>query len=251
MQRAIRRFIPALIGASVLTAILHAQPNQNRSQESLTAAINEVKGGNFAYVDQVEKEAGGDRAIPILRDLFRETRDPTTQDYIASKLVSLGEKDDVYWDFVMGQARGVVESGAPSPFLFDEHGKAIQGKVSPEFVAWAKTHYTSADPLGPMYDFPVKLGLLAKTGDSRAIPLLRRGLLAPNYLIESSAAMGLVILKDKESVPLILEACKRAPAEAASAIAISLLEFHDPEVQHAAEPYLNKDLVDALHQQKK
>lgn len=251
MRRGALKFARILIGAAVLTEILLAQTTRDQSHhDNLTAAIDELKGGDFAYVDQVVKEAGEERAIPILRDLFRQTQDATAKDYIASKLVSLGEKDNTYFEFVLGEAREAIESGAPSPLLFDEHGNTVKG-ISPEFAAWAKAHYSPDDPLGPMYDFPVKLGLLAKTGDSRAIPLLRRGLLAPNYLIESSAAMGLVMLKDKDSVPLILEACKRAPADAASAIAMSLLEFHDPEVQAAAELYLNKAMVEALHRPKK
>jgi hypothetical protein len=63
--------------------------------------------------------------------------------------------------------------------------------------------------------------------------------------------MGLVTLKDRDSIPLVVEACKRAPPAAAVAIAFSLLEFHDAEAQSAAEPYLPPDLVKALHEGKK
>jgi hypothetical protein len=69
-------------------------------------------------------------------------------------------------------------------------------------------------------------------------------------MIEAASATGLVILEDRDSIPLIIEACKRAPSGTAGAIAMSLLEFHDPEAQSAAEPYLPKQLVDALHEKK-
>jgi hypothetical protein len=70
------------------------------------------------------------------------------------------------------------------------------------------------------------VGLLALTGDPRAIPVLRRGLLSPNYQIEIIAALGLADFVDKGSIPLIIiEACSKAPAEAAAAIAEALVYF--------------------------
>src|SRR5260370_39289585 len=78
-----------------------------------------------------------------------------------------------------------------------------------------------------MYLAPGPVGLLALTGDPRAVPLLRRALWSPNYMIEIMGAMGLAKIQDKESIPWIIEACRRAPAEAAAVIAESLIYFDD------------------------
>jgi PBS lyase HEAT-like repeat len=60
-------------------------------------------------------------------------------------------------------------------------------------------------------------------------------------MIEIAAAEGLAELQDKESIPLIIQACERAPAEAAGVIAQSLVYFDDPEAQGAVDRYIPKD----------
>jgi hypothetical protein len=221
--------------------------------DDLAEAIKEVNGGNYAYVDQIVKAAGEKESVPILQNLFSQSQAPITKCFIASKLIKLGNGDEVYWNYLAGMAREALDSDIPNFPVYDENGKAIKGKISPEFEAWAKAQKISGGPwaedqfYGPM----LPLGLLGGTGDTRAIPLLRRGLLARNYLIEAMSAGGLARLKDKDSIPLIVEACKRAPAEAASAIATALLQFKDPEAQAAAEPFLPEDLVRALHDEKR
>jgi hypothetical protein len=69
-------------------------------------------------------------------------------------------------------------------------------------------------------------------------------------MIENAAAQGLAELQDKDSVPLIIEACKRAPAEAASVIAGSLVYFDDPDAQSAVDAYVSKDLAKLLREAK-
>jgi PBS lyase HEAT-like repeat len=122
---------------------------------------------------------------------------------------------------------------------------------SPAFVEWAKAHGQSPQSAGrdAMYLLPGRLTLLASTGDQRAIPLLRRGLSSPNHMIEIAAANGLAELQDKESIPLIIEACKRAP-EAAGVIAQSLVYFDDAEAQAAVDTYVPKDTAKGLREGK-
>jgi hypothetical protein len=55
------------------------------------------------------------------------------------------------------------------------------------------------------------------------------------------AALGLAEIQDKASIPLIIEACKRAPAEAAAVMAESLVYFDDAEAQRAVDTYIPKD----------
>jgi HEAT repeat protein len=78
---------------------------------------------------------------------------------------------------------------------------------------------------------------LAETGDPRAIPLLRRALVSPNFLIQVEGVQGLTDLQDKASIPFIIAACRNAPAELASALAGFLVEFDDPQTQSAAKEF--------------
>ncbi|MBV9762495.1 MAG: hypothetical protein JO340_18185, partial [Acidobacteriaceae bacterium] len=64
--------------------------------------------------------------------------------------------------------------------------------------------------------------------------------------LEIIAADGLVDLQDKASIPLIVDACQRAPAEVAQGMARDLLKFDDPRAQAAAEEYLPKDEVEKI-----
>jgi hypothetical protein len=60
-------------------------------------------------------------------------------------------------------------------------------------------------------------------------------------MIEIFAAMGLAEIGDKESIPLIIDASKRAPAEPAAAIAESLVYFDDISAQSAVDQLVPKD----------
>jgi len=224
LRRTTWGFLSVILWCVMLAGSSHSQTTQNQlakpngavEQDNLAVAIDEVKRDNWAYVDQIVKEAGPERAIPILKDLFVQSQDVDTKAWIASELVKLGDRDETYWNFAVEQAREVIESDVPSPIAFDAEGKPVPGQVSPEFAAWAKAHNLSPEKMANAANdsvFPIKLGLLAKTGDPRAIPLLRRGLLAPSYHVEAAAAAALAMLKDRDSIPLILEACKRAPKD--------------------------------------
>jgi hypothetical protein len=254
LRRVAREILPLVLGCSLLPAVTYGQVDPPKPG-TLADAMNEVKLGNVAYVDQIVRIAGAEHAVPLLEDLFAHNQDASEKDafakeWIAGELVRLGARDDVYWNFVVNEARKTLESDAPDFMNLDPQSPSPAGP-SPEFVAWAKAHNFSMESVSYEAVYPIKLGPLIRTGDARAIPLLRRGLLAPNHQVEAASAMGLVILKDRDSIPLIVQACKRAPAAAAPAIAMSLLQFHDAEAQSAAEPYLTQDMMKALPESKK
>ena len=61
-------------------------------------------------------------------------------------------------------------------------------------------------------------------------------------MIVIEAAMGLAQMQDKDSIPLIIEACKRAPKGFDSGIAeASLVLFDDSQAQSAVDTYVPKD----------
>jgi nucleoid-associated protein YgaU len=223
---------------------------------SVAEAIQKVKQGNF-YGPHVEEiaEAGAVEAIPALKEQFAHSVDPSHKDdldpgnkeEIASALVRLGEKDDIYWDFLVKQATEAVDSDAPFPREFDSQGKMLDDHFSPAFLQWVKQHGLSPGDAGEMvvYRLPGKLFMLAETGDPRGIPLLRRGMSSANYMIQIMAAKGLAKLQDRDSIPVIIAACQSS-SWASPVIAEVLVYFDDPEAQAAAEKYLPKGMFKTL-----
>lgn len=245
-----------LVLSALLIAVAYGQQNQPNSlayaadRSNVPDAIAKLKSGNFALVHvELIAKAGAVEAIPFLKEQFVRSQDPLIKAKIASALVRLGDRDDLYWDFIVKQATPAVESDAPDFMNFDSQSGTGSGP-SPEFSTWAKAHGVSPESAGQdsMYWLPGKLMLLASTGDQRAISLLRRALLSPNHQIEIAAAMGLAELHDKDSVPLIIEACKRSPAGAAAAIAESLVYFNDAEAQSAVDTYVPKERAKLLRE---
>ena len=262
----INRNVNLLVLLASLATGAYGQQNQANSpayaadKANVPDAIAKLKSGKFAlvHVDMISK-AGAVEAVPILKEQFANSQDPLVKAKIASALVRLGDRDDTYWDLLVKEATRAVESDIPDFMNFDPEAKTGAGP-SPEFVAWAKAH--NMPPNGPgsaaqdaMYGFPGKLMLLGSTGDPRAIPLLRRGLLSPNHQIETAAAMGLAEVHDRDSIPLIIEACKRAPGAAAPGIAESLVYFDDAQAQSTVDKYVPKErakiLRDSVAQGKK
>jgi hypothetical protein len=249
-RAAIVQLLHISVCCGLLTALAYGQGKQREPEKlaygvdraNIPDAIAKVKSGHFAaiHVDLITR-AGAVEAIPLLKEQFVHAEEPILKPKIAAALVRLGDKDDTYWDFLVKDVTPALESDAPDFMNVDPQGKSLPGP-SPEFIAWAKAHDLPPDSAGDsVYLLPAKVVLLGWSRDPRAIPLLRRGLQSPNYQIEMAAAMGLAEIGDKESIPLIIEACRRAPAEAAAVIAEPLVYFDDNTAQSAVDQYIPKD----------
>lgn len=237
---------------SPVSSLANGQAQQNppetraygSDRANVPDAIAKVKSGEFAgiHVDLIVR-AGAVEAVPNLRQQFVRVEDPLLKAKIAAGLLRLGDKDDAYWDFLVKLATPALESDAPDFMGYDSLGKSVPGP-SPEFQAWMKSHNLSpnSDLLeDSVYVLPGTVAMLGWSRDARAIPLLQRALLSPNHMIEIAAAMGLAEIGDEQSIPLIIEACKKAPAEAASVIAESLVYFDDSAAQSAVDQFVPKD----------
>jgi HEAT repeat protein len=64
------------------------------------------------------------------------------------------------------------------------------------------------------------------------------------------AADGLARARDKDSVPLIIDACKNASPDVASGIAQALVYFDDPRAQNAVDQYLSKEAAKFAREEK-
>jgi hypothetical protein len=210
---------------------------QQTQPERIADAVKNVKQGNFARLHvEVIARAGAVDAIPALRAEFARRFDPNRTDEvddrakIASALVRLGEKDEVYWDFLLNQASAALSSDVPFPTRFDAEGKAVPHQLAPEFAEWTQANHVSPESAGQLavYELPLKLKFLAETGDPRGIPLQQ----------------------DKASSPISVAACRKAPRDIAAAIAEALVFFDDAEAQTEATKFLPGALFKLLHEAK-
>ena len=238
-------------GCLLLSPDAHGQAGQNPPPDKVADAIVQLKSGNFfpSTVEQIA-EAHAVQAIPALKEQFALNQDADSKAKIASALVRLGDKDEIYWNYLIEQATEAIHSSLPLPAVYDSRGALVRGQVSPEFIAWAKAHNVSPESAGEdaAYGLPGKVAMLGETGDPRGVPLLRQALQSPNFLIAAMAAKSLALIQDKGSIPLIIEASRKAPSDAAVAIADSLIYFDDAEAQRGADLYLPKTYAAAVRE---
>jgi PBS lyase HEAT-like repeat len=239
-----------ILGFTFSSALVHGQATQN-SSDQVAASIAKVKSGDFngSHVEVIAK-AGAVDAIPALEEQFRHKTDASEKEEIASALVRLGDKDNTYWNYLEEQAGLAVDSDIPDAVFSESQGKWLEHAPSPELQAWADAHHVDANTAGieSIYGFPGKLLFLGETGDARGIPVLRRALQSRDYPIVMAASKGLAQIQDKDSIPLIIAACQRAPTGYNSAIAMSLIWFDDPRAQAAVDTYVPKPYAQATRE---
>ncbi len=234
--------------------LVEGQSLQNQSRD-IAVNIERIRNGDYGppdIEDVVRSKAV--QAIPVLKAQFAQSADATNKGRLASALLRLGVKDDSYWNFLVEFATPAVDNDAPFPLILSPEGKLIgkPGEYSPAFIAWADAHKVPADTAAQdaVYGLPITLVIFASTGDPRGTPLLRRALKSRNYFIESMAAKGLALVKDKDSIPLLIEACKNAPTDMRVNLATALVYFDDPRAQAAADTYLPKEIAKGMREER-
>lgn len=241
--------------------------------DPLEALKRDTKGSDDSEVSlgyDVERMARAHevQAIPLLEQVFAQRRNQTigleallskipppphrTEDgyeanelnlrdelQIASVLIRLGVKDDLYWNYLAEQTRAALEINIPLPFRTDAQ-EGPNPPTNPQFLAWTRSRNLdqSTAYMYEVFVLPTPVTLLAVTDDHRGIPLLRRALQSANPMIQSFAAKGLASLQDKNSIPQIITACEKASPSNRLLIAESLAYFDDPQAQDAAEKYI-------------
>lgn len=229
-----------------------AQPSSNDRRTEIDDAVAKVKSGRFnGYHVGVIGEAHAIEAIPDLEKQFTVASDIVRKAKIAQVLLSLGDRKDIYWNYLAELVKPALESDIPSPIQYDDTGKSVPG-LSHDFVTWAQIHGLVPDEVGEnaIYVLPGIVMLVGASHDQRAVPLLRRALLSPNPMIQIAASKGLAEMQDVTSVPLIVAKCKEVPAEEAEAIAESLVYFDAPEAQSMVDALVPKELAAGLRQRR-
>ncbi len=248
----------ALLRNSVLMAGLlgllqsAAGTSQAANESDVASATKRVQNGTFTLHDlSVLRATHTNVARSELRHAFTTAQDQPTKEMVASALVAGGDQDPTYWDYLEGEGRKVVGSDAPAPSDFDTNGR-MSSQLSPAYSAWAKAHRMDEEQaIEQNWENLGTVQIIVDTGDKRAIPILRQGLVSPNLMVADLSAEGLAKLGDQNSEPLIEELCGRVPASVASDIAIhSLLIFQSTAAQHAAQRYIPAHLLIRLQRER-
>jgi hypothetical protein len=180
--------------------------------------------------------------LAILKKNFLNTQDELDKAQTASALIGLGEKDDIYWDFLLRLEASLLQGEVSSAVKSDSQEKPIEGPSSEE--AWAKQNRE----FNEMETF---VEIVAETRDPKGIRLLRRALSSSNSNFQNFAADGLARAQDKDSIPLIIDVCKDASPDLAAVIASNaLVYFDDARAQSAVDQYLTKEQAKSAREEK-
>ena len=179
--------------------------------------------------------------LAILKKNFLNTQDELDKARTASALIGLGDKDEIYWNFLLRLETSLLEAEALSAMKSDSQGEPIEG---PSEAVWAKRNREDNEML-------TFVEIVAETRDPKGVRLLRRALSSPNSETQNIAASGLARAQDKDSVPLIIDVCKNAPPDVASVIAANaLVYFDDLRAQSAVDQYLSKEAAKFAREEK-
>jgi hypothetical protein len=223
--------------------------------ERTTRALEQIQhddlGTGVVDADSIIDDAAraGNASTPVLKAFFARSTNLDAKGQAASDLVLLGDKDPIYWYFLVEQARAAVESDPPLPSMFStDGGRQGQAAVSPEIAAWAQAH--KLQPEAAMDEILVlgwRIIRMARTGDPRGEPVLMEALHSHCIFFQGIAAMGFAAAQQASAVPLILDECKRSASEGdASFIAEALPLFHREEADRGYLQYFSADdLADA------
>ena len=235
----------ARAGAAQVKADRSIQSNQQKAEELL----NDKK---YSFEDLLNGKAA---AVENARQIFVLTTDTNTKQRIASILLSIGTRDQVYFDYLTREAeRALNEAEAmPWPTLYDKDGNTLPEPhaISPAFLKWCDVH--KLDPIetfqAAYYETPIVWRHLAAAGDLRAQDLLMKGLHSRNVMISVLAAEGLAKLQVVGAINDIFAVCSRAPLETRYSMAGALLFFPDARAQTAAEALIKDKKILASWQE--
>ncbi len=209
------------------------------AQDTLDSLLGRLsdKPLNHAVLWKIEAQPPDPRTIPALEAAFAKRQTKEEKQWIAASLLRLGDRSDVYFDFLAGYAKEAVDDRTPFFEQFDRNGKSVSGQFSAEFENWcALNHKDPKQVAGIQFGvYPVDVLTLAEVGDQRATELFKRGLESPNPGVVAYSAQGLGRLNVLSAIPLISEAFNRLPSGDRTIVAAQLPWYAGGEAEQLFE----------------
>ncbi|HSR68714.1 MAG TPA: hypothetical protein VLU25_12315 [Acidobacteriota bacterium] len=180
------------------------------------------------------------KAIQPLRRAFEKVETKREKQIIAATLLSLGEREARYFDFLAKHALEAIRMDMPFPILLDEEGNIVRKQLDPAFVAWCEER--GLDPARTsrraLYDLPGDVMPLTWARDSRATDIFREALAAPNFYIANQGIIGLAILREPDEIQEIVETIRRMPPQFRERAAAALMVFDNAQAHALAREFV-------------
>jgi HEAT repeat protein len=230
-------------------AALHGQQKKPaKSNEELAKELNNDK--RYPFEDLLQAKPG---AVANAKKIYALTSDPELKQRLASILISIGVKDQIYREYLERAARKALADETPWPTQFNEKNEK---SWDPVFLEWCKKKELNPVTIleKAYYEIPNPWYFLAASGDPAFYDLFIEGLHSHNRMIAGTAAQGLAKLQDVRAIEPLIAAGRQSLAEARFGIGESLLYFSDPKAQAAAEEFINttdKTLLETLRRESK
>lgn len=180
---------------------------------------------------------GDPDAVADEKKFFALATDPELKQRVASILLGIGVRDQVYRDYLEHAAREALADETPWPDRHNAEGEPVDW--NPVFLKWCEKRGLMpwATFRKVAYEVPTPWYYVAASGDPVFYDLLMQGLRSHNLMIVVWAAEGLAKLQDPRSIEPLIAAGRHAVGEARYGIGKSLLYFSDPRAQAAAEEF--------------
>jgi hypothetical protein len=214
-----------------------------QSHADVSALLDELARNpqEFSLLHRLESEPRDPRIIPALAAAFERAADKRSKQELAKSLIVIGAESPQYFEYLAGFARAAVASDSSDPYYYDQDGRALAGKMSPELQSWALAH--GLDPRAAMAqavgEMPHDVYILAEARDQRANSIFREGrrlaCLAWSR-IQRRAWLGCVIVL---LFHLIVAACERFHGSARTGIAWQFAMFEsNVDADQALQRYI-------------
>lgn len=234
----------AFLSITVLSAAVARTPGENfenKSFDDLKAAL--AKDPSASHVIHALRKKGDKRAIPILKEAFRQANEDKVKQDIAVALVRLGDEEGMGWQALEKFASEAIDSDMPYPVKTDSKGELVARAFSPEFLKWCETTGKSpnASTDWALHKVPATISALADSGDSRAIPLLLKALRSKNHHAALAAANGLARLHHAAAAKQIISEARKRPPSMAMGMGFALACLDDAEARVAVSEFVKDE----------
>jgi len=215
--------------------------NPLSSQEGIERKLSEKEIINIIKNNDVSK-------IGIIKKLFENSNEEVTKTLYAAILWRLGERENLYWEYLVSKSIQAVESDMPSPYFYDDKVEFVRGKHNPEFLDWCARNNVDIPLATTRYIciYPAIIEYLGLSGDKRGLNIIIRALESKNLHIVLAATNALGILNDNRGIDYIINTCRKYP-EYSVIMARSLAYIDNPKAHEALKEFiLDEKFVESL-----
>jgi hypothetical protein len=222
----------SVLNASValLISAVYGAHEKAAAQDDLPRLLGRLKDGSVdaGALAKVEGHALDQRTVPALKEGFGRSKGNRDKQLIAITLIHLGERSDLYFDFLARPARQAIEDRTPSFVRYDSDGRVVKGQHAVAFENWCAQNGKDPKIVAELQaSAAIDVLLLARAQDVRATELFLQGLDSPHEFVAMYSVEGLGRLQVTSAIPKIAEVCHRLPAEAAKGLGMQLAWFSD------------------------